>query len=196
MGKLVQLELEDFKSYKGKQLIGPFDYFTAIIGPNGAGKHHSLHGNVDTYLPLSFSHSLTADAFTRTHAHHVDMHVGKSNLMDAISFVLGIQSLHLRSNNLRELIYHDGTPASALVNPDSLMELDDSENIDNRQLTSADASKKAHNRAAAAKPDRRRRANLPPGSDAYDTQPLSTTTATVTALYETDEGSRMAFTRR
>jgi structural maintenance of chromosome 1 len=38
MGKLIQLELEEFKSYKGKQIIGPFDGFTAIIGPNGAGK--------------------------------------------------------------------------------------------------------------------------------------------------------------
>lgn len=34
--------------------------------------------------------------------------VGKSNLMDAISFVLGIQSVHLRSNNLAELIYRSG----------------------------------------------------------------------------------------
>ena len=36
-GKLIQLELENFKSYKGHQLIGPFDPFTSIIGPNGAG---------------------------------------------------------------------------------------------------------------------------------------------------------------
>ena len=36
-GRLIQLELENFKSYKGRQLIGPFDPFTSIIGPNGAG---------------------------------------------------------------------------------------------------------------------------------------------------------------
>ena len=37
MGYLKRLELENFKSYKGHQIIGPFKRFTAIIGPNGAG---------------------------------------------------------------------------------------------------------------------------------------------------------------
>lgn len=34
--------------------------------------------------------------------------IGKSNLMDAISFVLGVASQQLRSSNLTELIYRDG----------------------------------------------------------------------------------------
>ena len=38
MGYLERLELQNFKSYKGIQTIGPFKRFTAIIGPNGAGK--------------------------------------------------------------------------------------------------------------------------------------------------------------
>lgn len=38
MGRLIKLELENFKSYSGKQVIGPFDQFTSIIGPNGSGK--------------------------------------------------------------------------------------------------------------------------------------------------------------
>ena len=37
-GYLIQLEVENFKSYKGFQVIGPFDPFTCIIGPNGSGK--------------------------------------------------------------------------------------------------------------------------------------------------------------
>lgn len=37
MGRLIKLELENFKSYSGKQIIGPFDQFTSIIGPNGSG---------------------------------------------------------------------------------------------------------------------------------------------------------------
>ena len=37
-----RLELENFKSYQGKQIIGPFDDFTAIIGPNGAGKSNMM----------------------------------------------------------------------------------------------------------------------------------------------------------
>ena len=42
MGKIIQLELTNFKSYKGTQIIGPFDDFTAIIGPNGSGKSNIL----------------------------------------------------------------------------------------------------------------------------------------------------------
>jgi len=38
MGRLRHLELENFKSYEGIQIVGPFRDFTAIIGPNGAGK--------------------------------------------------------------------------------------------------------------------------------------------------------------
>jgi structural maintenance of chromosome 1 len=38
MGYLQSLELEDFKSYKGKHTIGPFYKFQAIIGPNGSGE--------------------------------------------------------------------------------------------------------------------------------------------------------------
>jgi hypothetical protein len=36
-GKIRFLEVFNFKSYKGKQTIGPFADFTAVIGPNGAG---------------------------------------------------------------------------------------------------------------------------------------------------------------
>ncbi|XP_078441861.1 structural maintenance of chromosomes (SMC) family protein [Wolffia australiana] len=41
-GKIHRLELENFKSYKGLQTIGPFYDFTAIIGPNGAGKSNLM----------------------------------------------------------------------------------------------------------------------------------------------------------
>jgi structural maintenance of chromosome 1 len=41
-GYLDRLELENFKSYKGHQIIGPFRKFTAIIGPNGAGKSNLM----------------------------------------------------------------------------------------------------------------------------------------------------------
>ncbi|KAL9243005.1 hypothetical protein vseg_016947 [Gypsophila vaccaria] len=41
-GKIQRIELENFKSYKGHQIIGPFFDFTAIIGPNGAGKSNLM----------------------------------------------------------------------------------------------------------------------------------------------------------
>ncbi|CAN6829526.1 unnamed protein product [Brassica oleracea] len=40
--RILQLEMENFKSYKGHQLVGPFKDFTAIIGPNGAGKSNLM----------------------------------------------------------------------------------------------------------------------------------------------------------
>ena len=42
MGKLECLELENFKSYSGRQVIGPFSDFTCVIGPNGAGKSNLM----------------------------------------------------------------------------------------------------------------------------------------------------------
>lgn len=41
-GRIVRLESEDFKSYHGKQQIGPFKAFTAVIGPNGSGKSNLM----------------------------------------------------------------------------------------------------------------------------------------------------------
>ena len=51
MGYLERLELENFKSYRGKHIIGPFKKgFTAIIGPNGCGRGKSIFRLVGPYL--------------------------------------------------------------------------------------------------------------------------------------------------
>ncbi|VDM55213.1 unnamed protein product [Angiostrongylus costaricensis] len=42
MGTLHTLEIENFKSYRGKHIVGPFKNFTAIIGPNGSGKSNLM----------------------------------------------------------------------------------------------------------------------------------------------------------
>ena len=39
---LLQVIVENFKSYKGKHTIGPFPSFSCVIGPNGAGKSSIL----------------------------------------------------------------------------------------------------------------------------------------------------------
>ncbi|KAJ8594932.1 RecF/RecN/SMC protein [Rhizopogon salebrosus TDB-379] len=39
---LIRIELSDFKSYRGHQIIGPFKNFTSVIGPNGAGKSNLM----------------------------------------------------------------------------------------------------------------------------------------------------------
>ncbi|KAJ3016082.1 Structural maintenance of chromosomes protein 1 [Thoreauomyces humboldtii] len=42
MGRLVELEVENFKSYRGRQTVGPFHNFTSVIGPNGSGKSNLM----------------------------------------------------------------------------------------------------------------------------------------------------------
>ncbi|KZS96379.1 RecF/RecN/SMC protein [Sistotremastrum niveocremeum HHB9708] len=39
---LKRIEVSDFKSYRGHQVIGPFTEFTSVIGPNGAGKSNLM----------------------------------------------------------------------------------------------------------------------------------------------------------
>ncbi|XP_034031732.1 structural maintenance of chromosomes protein 1B [Thalassophryne amazonica] len=42
MGFLKQINVENFKSWKGKQIIGPFMRFSCIIGTNGSGKSNIM----------------------------------------------------------------------------------------------------------------------------------------------------------
>lgn len=74
-----QIEVENFKSYSAHQVIGPFKKFTAVVGPNGSGLSHH------------FNHTILINS-------------GKSNLLDAISFVLGVKTAQLRYNNLKDLV--------------------------------------------------------------------------------------------
>ncbi|XP_012276752.1 structural maintenance of chromosomes protein 1A [Orussus abietinus] len=39
---LKHIEVDNFKSYKGKLIIGPFKSFTAVVGPNGSGKSNLM----------------------------------------------------------------------------------------------------------------------------------------------------------
>ena len=52
---LVEIRLENFKSYAGKQKIGPFFNFTSIIGPNGSGKSNLMDA-VSFVLGVKSSH--------------------------------------------------------------------------------------------------------------------------------------------
>jgi len=72
-GHLSKLEILNFKSYRGKHVIG-FKNFSAIVGPNGCGK---------------------------------------SNMMDAVSFVLGEKTSNLRVKTVKELIH--GAPINQPV---------------------------------------------------------------------------------
>jgi structural maintenance of chromosome 1 len=41
-GRVVRLEVENFKSYRGLCRVGPFHDFTTVIGPNGSGKSNLM----------------------------------------------------------------------------------------------------------------------------------------------------------
>uniref|UniRef100_A0A8C9TJV5 Structural maintenance of chromosomes protein n=1 Tax=Scleropages formosus TaxID=113540 RepID=A0A8C9TJV5_SCLFO len=75
MGYLKQIVVENFKSWRGRQVIGPFHRFSCIIGTNGSGK---------------------------------------SNLMDAVSFVVGERAASLRVKHVRDLVHgaHVGRPVA------------------------------------------------------------------------------------
>lgn len=56
MGKLIALELFNFKSYKGHHVLQFGDsYFTSIIGPNGSGKSNSMDA-ISFVLGIKSSH--------------------------------------------------------------------------------------------------------------------------------------------
>ena len=86
---LYGLEVAWFKSYAGVQAIGPFTRFTALIGPNGAGRLlvPCCRERRLQRLLIEFEHFVPCK--------------GKSNLMDAICFVLGIKAKDLRGAQLR-----------------------------------------------------------------------------------------------
>ncbi|KAL8923713.1 MAG: hypothetical protein Q9208_004465 [Pyrenodesmia sp. 3 TL-2023] len=60
MGKLVRLELYNFKSYKGHHVLQIRDsYFTSVIGPNGSGKSNSMDA-ISFVLGIKSSHLRSA----------------------------------------------------------------------------------------------------------------------------------------
>ncbi|KAL8733795.1 MAG: hypothetical protein Q9181_003443 [Wetmoreana brouardii] len=60
MGKLVRLELYNFKSYKGHHVLQIGDsYFTSVIGPNGSGKSNSMDA-ISFVLGIKSSHLRSA----------------------------------------------------------------------------------------------------------------------------------------
>ncbi|KAF7237665.1 Structural maintenance of chromosomes protein 1B [Varanus komodoensis] len=86
MGYLKLLMMENFKSWRGRQYIGPFKKFTCVIGPNGSGAILAFY-----------------------------IIEGKSNIMDALSFVMGEKASNLRVKHIQELIHgaHVGKPVSS-----------------------------------------------------------------------------------
>lgn len=103
---LKYIEIENFKSYFGLHRIGPLGRFTVIVGLNGSGKNSYHVGGRKQSFTVS---------------------VGKSNLMDAVSFVMGANAQHLRVRRLPDLIYGAsfGGPVSNTACVSAVFELED-----------------------------------------------------------------------
>ncbi|KAL0490612.1 structural maintenance of chromosome SMC1 [Acrasis kona] len=87
-GSILRLEVENFKSYKGKHTIGPFSDFTCVIGPNGAGKSNVMDaisfvlGLRATYLRSTNLKDLiyAGDAANKARKAHVEMFFEKEDV--------------------------------------------------------------------------------------------------------------------
>nr|XP_023666114.1 structural maintenance of chromosomes protein 1B-like isoform X2 [Paramormyrops kingsleyae] len=103
MGYMKQVEVENFKSWRGKQVLGPFKQFTCIIGTNGSGK---------------------------------------SNVMDALGFVMGERAAALRVRQARELICgaHVGRPVAGTASVSMVYCEDNGEEIIFKRTVAGDAS--------------------------------------------------------
>ena len=66
MGKISHLEVYNFKSYAGKQVIGPFKDFTCVIGPNGSGKSNLMDA-ISFVLGVSSRHLRGKVGFPLSH---------------------------------------------------------------------------------------------------------------------------------
>ncbi|XP_030637388.1 structural maintenance of chromosomes protein 1B [Chanos chanos] len=103
MGYLKQIDIKNFKSWRGNQIIGPFKRFNCIIGTNGSGK---------------------------------------SNIMDALGFVMGERVSNLRVKHTRDLIHgaHIGKPVSGKASVTMRYCADNGEEINFCRSISGDSS--------------------------------------------------------
>jgi hypothetical protein len=102
-GRIVRLEVNSFKSYRGRNTIGPFR----------CGRHRRLNlVAAACNQPPGFIlrwRSPSRRPFTTIIGPNGS---GKSNVMDAVSFVLGVRTAQLRGS-LKELLYHNTAGQSA-----------------------------------------------------------------------------------
>ncbi|XP_012537435.1 structural maintenance of chromosomes protein 1A [Monomorium pharaonis] len=94
---LKHIEVENFKSYKGKLIIGPLKSFTAVVGPNGSGKSNFM--DAISFVMGEKTSSLRVKRFSELiHGASIGMPVARSASVTAV-FVLedGTEKSFMRS---------------------------------------------------------------------------------------------------
>lgn len=83
---LKHIEVDNFKSYKGKLIIGPLKPFTAVVGPNGSGKSNFM--DAISFVMGEKTSSLRVKRFSELiHGASIGMPVARSASVTAV-FVL------------------------------------------------------------------------------------------------------------
>ena len=111
------IQVENFKSYSNFQSIGPLQKFSAVIGPNGSGMYCSIQS--------SYCWSIKWIACVTSTIRYTFL--GKSNFMDAVSFVMGEKTQTLRVKRLSDLIHGASInkPVSKTAHVTAVFELED-----------------------------------------------------------------------
>ncbi|KYN50715.1 Structural maintenance of chromosomes protein 1A [Trachymyrmex septentrionalis] len=108
---LKHIEVDNFKSYKGKLIIGPLKSFTAVVGPNGSGKSNFM--DAISFVMGEKTSSLRVKRFSELiHGASIGMPVARSASVTAVfeledgtekSFMRSVQgssSEHRINNNV------------------------------------------------------------------------------------------------
>lgn len=128
----------------------------------------------------------------RTNA-FIEFILGKSNLMDALSFVLGISGQHLRSSNLKELIYHHGL---ANATGPTGAPLDEDVQVDKENTVSGNYQVEKNVLKKGKRNRREQEAEEPSNGGGSLVHDASAETACVSAHYESSNGSHFVFKRK
>ncbi|AWP07889.1 putative structural maintenance of chromosomes protein 1B-like isoform 2 [Scophthalmus maximus] len=126
MGYLRQIDVENFKSWRGKQVVGPFMRFNCIIGTNGSVISQWIRFGEKGDMNMGYLRQIDVENFKSWRGKQVvgpfmrfnciigTNGSGKSNVMDALSFVVGERAAALRVKQLRDLVHgaHIGRPVS------------------------------------------------------------------------------------
>lgn len=117
---VLRLEIENFKSYRGKQVSCSAAITVRIVDKRKHARAYRYRLCVFLHLVLE-APDLRGDVALSRLKFYIALQIigpfksftavigpngsGKSNLMDAISFVLGVRSMQLRGQQLRDLVF-------------------------------------------------------------------------------------------
>jgi structural maintenance of chromosome 1 len=119
-GRLLHIEVDNFKSYRGAHTIGPFQDLTAVIGPNGSGKSNLMDaisfvcGVKTAHLRANLKVS-TRRALDYT-AHILGLNFSAPSLLWAcVPVICGVQELLYTNRNSESQVNHPSSGSVALV---------------------------------------------------------------------------------